>query len=269
MNDLYRGCPHCGGVKNAADGTELPFRLWDENIIDQALTYIYYKLVDVETDIEGNLFSATLATINEAIDEAIGEVQFGEPNYDFLNALKTNNRVWAAFKTHRQQNDLAQLLLDLDGNLVSFDKFKRLSKPITGVYNQNWLAAEYNTAVIRARQAARMKQFERDADLYPNLTWTESTSIERRLEHVALYGLTLPVNHPFWLKHYPGDIWNCKCGITNTDEPVSENLPDVDYTPSPGLDGNPMTTKKIFSDTNPYKANAYPGARKAVMKAVK
>lgn len=39
--------------------------------------------------------------------------------------------------------------------------------------------------------------------------------------------------------------------------------------PHPGLDNNPGKDGKLFSDTHPYIANAYPGAKKAVKKFLK
>lgn len=38
----------------------------------------------------------------------------------------------------------------------------------------------------------------------------------------------------------------------------------TDYRPSPGLDNNPEEDGKLFSDTHPYIAHAYPSAEKTV-----
>jgi hypothetical protein len=76
--------------------------------------------------------------------------------------------------------------------------------------------------------------------------------------------------HPFWLQQYPGSLWNCKCGITNTDEPengVSKGIDKYDIpTPPAGLEGNPAFTGKIYSNNNAYEQNPYPGADDAVTK---
>lgn len=177
--------------------------------------------------------------------------------------------MFAAHKTHRQQNDLHALLVDESGHLKSWEQFSKDAQPIVGDYNRRWLRTEYDTCVIRARMAARFLEFQRDADLYPNLKWLESTSVEKREIHKALYGLILPINHPFWLKEFPGDLWECKCGITNTDEePNGDDYGIGSYRfPAlpPGLDGNPAVTGKIYSDSNNYQANGYPGADKAAV----
>jgi hypothetical protein len=134
-------------------------------------------------------------------------------------------------------------------------------------YNLNWRKTEYDTAVIRARMAAMFKDFERDSDLYPNLKWLKSTSVVKREIHVKLYGLVLPITHKFWLTMFPGSDWNCKCGITNTDDEPNGDLYKIDDLDIPvpgGLEGNPAFTNSIFGKKHPYRANAYKGAAKAV-----
>jgi len=102
--------------------------------------------------------------------------------------------------------------------------------------------------------------------LYPNLKWTESTSAAKREPHKKLVGLTLPITHPFWRVQYPGNLWNCKCGITNTDEPANGHLYGIiDDVPAPpaGLEGNPAFTGQIYSSNHPYVTNAHGGKKLA------
>lgn len=187
----------------------------------------------------------------------------------FLYELRTNNAVFSAFKTHRMQNDVAAQLIDpVTGQLKSFDKWKRDVKGITDHYVHSWLQTEYDTAVIRAHQAADWKHFLDEADIFPNVRWMPTTSITPDPLHERYWTmkLTLPVNHPFWQEHRPGDRWNCKCSLQQTDEPVNASAIDG-YTPPlpmPGLDNNPAEDGKLFSDTHPYYTEAYPGAQEAV-----
>lgn len=247
-----------------ADHTE-PFITGDlSTLFNDALNNIYKELVDVKKEIEPNLFNHTWQALNKAVDTEFGSISHGDPNFDFLNELKYNNGVFAAFKTHRQQNDLAAQLLDKDGNLKPFEQFKTDTQQILGEYNKNWLKTEYDTAVIRARMAARFKKFERDADLYPNLMWLESTSAHPREAHMELYGIIRPINDPFWLKYFPGMEWNCKCGITNTDEPVTDLPIKMDEIPDapPGLDENPVVKGEIYAKSHPYFASGYADFKK-------
>ena len=170
------------------------------------------------------------------------------------------------------QNDIASQLIDDDGQLKSFDKWLQDIKGMTTHYVGPWLRTEYNTAVLRAHQAADWKHFEQEQDVFQNLRWMPTTSPEQDPLHRQYWEkkLTLPINHPFWEKHRPGDRWNCKCSLAQTDEPANDEV-IRDFYPvpqQPGLDNNPADEGKLFSDSHPYITKAYAGARKAVLKAV-
>lgn len=177
-----------------------------------------------------------------------------EPNDAFLQAIKTNNEVFAAFRTHRMQNDIAKRMVDDKGELKSFSQFARDVRPYTDHQNRQWLRTEYNTAVIRAHQAADWKQFEAEKDVLPNLEWMPSTSPNPGKDHQTYWGTILPIDHPFWDQHRPGDRWNCKCSLRNTDvepTPVPESGTGNDE-PNRGLENNPGKDGKLFSDKHPY-----------------
>ena len=224
------------------------------------------------TDIERNIFHEFCRTFNTAAEQ--GFSQTTHPDDDFISALRHNNAVFAAFKTHRLQNDIARQLLDDNGNLKPFEQWKNDVRTITSHQCDRWLRTEYDTAVIRAHQAADWQQFQREADILPNLKWMPSTSPNPGADHQIFWGTIRPVNDPFWKKHRPGDRWNCKCSLSNTDEPATIVPTGNDTTsrsnkPQPGLDNNPGIDAKLFSDTHPYIANANPGAKEAVEKAVR
>lgn len=217
------------------------------------------------TDIEINLFNEICDRINEAARKGFDESGAVDPDDDFRAAILRNNEVFAAFKVHRMQNDMARLLLDSNGNLKPFEQWRKEVMPIASHQVGQWLRTEYNTAVLRAHQAADWQQFEREKDVLPNLRWMPSTSVNPGKDHMVFWGTVRPIDDPFWNEHRPGDRWNCKCDLSSTDDPVTE-IPDFTRkdNPHPGLDNNPGKDGKLFSDTHPYIANAYPGAKKAV-----
>lgn len=187
----------------------------------------------------------------------------------FYHELRYNNGVFAAFRTHRFQNDIARQLLDGDGKLKPFERFALdVHGLVAPTHLRAWLRTEYATAVIRARQAAQWKRFEAHADVLPNLRWVESTSLHPGEDHRLFWNVIRPIDDPFWGEHRPGDRWNCKCDLEATDEPatVRDEIPDGSPAdrPSPGLDNNPAKDAKLFSDTHPYVQNGYKGAREAV-----
>ena len=124
-----------------------------------------------------------------------------------------------------------------------------------------WLETEYNTAVLRARQTAQWQQFFDEKDVLPNLKWLPSTYPNPGADHRLYWNTILPIDHPFWDQHRPGDRWNCKCSLTSTDEPSTpvpgDSAPvpgdlSSGNTPHPGLTGNPAKTRAIFSQDHPY-----------------
>ena len=232
-----------------------------------------YDGLDVKNVIERFIFDETLRLFNEATAKGIADADDRPTVTDeFIEQLRTNNAVFSAFRTHRMQNDVARQLIDEKGKLKPFDKWMWDIKGMTDHYVRNWLQAEYSTAVIRAHQAADWKHFEQEADVLPNLRWMPTTSPNQDPLHRQYWEkkLTLPVGHPFWDEHRPGDRWNCKCSLMQTDEPANDEMVrDLYPVPKqPGLDNNPGKDGKLFSDSHPYIAHAYPGAKQAVENTV-
>ena len=216
-----------------------------------------YKGLNVRDEIEDHIFRETLRLFNEAAAKGFADSDWPEDVPDeFINQIRTNNKIWAAFRTHRMQNDLAAQLIGKDGQLKKFDRWVEDIKGMTNHYVGPWLRTEYSTAVLRAHQAADWKHFEAEQDVFPNLRWMPTTSPNQDPLHRQYWEskLTLPINHPFWEEHRPGDRWNCKCTLEQTDEDVNDKVIQ-DFYPvpmQPGLDNNPAKDGKLFNDTHPY-----------------
>lgn len=224
-------------------------------VLRRALANIYSKDFNPGTDIEENLFKEVVGDIYTAIDGGISSVGGEGSDKDFIRALRHSAEVFSAFKVHRAQNDMARLLLDSDGNLKPFEQWSKEVLPIASHQMGPWLRTEYDTAVARAHQAADWQQFVREKDILPNLKWMPSTSIKPGADHLAYWGIVLPVGDRFWSEHRPGDRWNCKCSLSSTDEPVT-TIPSVAppsaNAPQRGLTSNPGTSLEVFSDDHPY-----------------
>lgn len=68
---------------------------------------------------------------------------------------------------------------------------------------------------------------------------------------MAYWNTVLPISHPFWSRHKPGDRWGCQCSLEATDDPVTNTPTSIDHA-SPGLDNNPGKDGRIFSESHPY-----------------
>lgn len=238
----------------------------DDDVILRSLHNIYNKDFNPGKDVEYEAFRAVWKKLDTATDKGFGTPSVADPDFDFYNQIRQNNAVFSAFKVHRAQEDMAAQLLDKEGNLKPFKQWLNDVQPIASHQYGPWLQTEYDTAILRAHQAADWQQFERNADILPNLEWMPSTSAHPGEDHQVFWGTILPIDDPFWSQHRPGDRWNCKCGLEATDKPATD-IPDgirQNDNSQPGLDNNPGTDAKLFSDSHPYIANAGKGAEKAV-----
>ena len=270
MGRLYTSdCPVCHVV---AEEDLSGFRFSEEELV-YILRQIYERDFNLDTDIQWELYSHTLKFLNDAVDK--GFTLKTEENREFIKQLKYNNAVFAAFKTHREQNDLAELLLDAEGEPRSFSDFRKATEPIIGAYNVNWLHTEYLTAIKSARTAEMFKRFEADKDLFPNVRWLPSRAVEPRESHRVYWNQVRRLDDRWGLTHYPGCLWGCQCDIENTDDPITHigynpvdpNAPALEEDTndvSPGLEQNPAFTGSLFTKEHPYITEAYPSAKEAV-----
>ena len=279
MNELYYGSHELPdlddidymigeGIPLQADANVSSAIAFDEKALIEALKRIYSQEFRPMTDIEEHLFEETLRLMLQATDEGMA-MSGAEVAKEFRTRMDWNTARWSAFKVHRMQNDIAAQLYDEDGTLKSFDQWAKDVEPMLDHHVNHWLRTEYNTAVIRAQQAADWQRFEEYADVMPNLTWLPSTSAQPGADHKIFWGVTLPIDHPFWNSHRPGDRWGCKCSLENTDDEPTAIPQDPDpkqNRPADGLDNNPGKDGKLFSDSHPYIAKATPQAHKAVEK---
>lgn len=226
-------------------------------MLDEFVNAIYGGF-DVENSIEPTMWQELTKIMNEATAKGLSKGEFSiDHNRGFLDAVKHANEVFAAFKTHAMGKSMASKLLDDNGNLKPFDKWMKDISSISSHHVGSWLKTEYNTAVLRAHNAADWRSFIENKDIMPNLRWMPTTSPDAEAVHRGYWEkkLTLPVEHPFWNKHHPGDRWNCKCSLESTDDPASPDdiLDDLPIEPAQrGLENNPGKDGKMFNDTHPY-----------------
>lgn len=229
---------------------------FDTDVLATFLRRIYNGF-DTSNDVEPTMWREILRIINEATVDGLVQGNY-DTNIDktFLEKLAHSNEVFSAFKVHDMGVDMAKKMRTDEGKLKPFSEWKKDIKSIASHYCGAWLQTEYNTATLRAKFAAEWKQYEADADIMPNLRWMPTTSANPEEEHKGYWmnRLTLPVGDKFWDKHHPGDHWNCKCSLEQTDEPanpdVLSHIPDVKA--QKGLAANPGKTGEMFDKEHPY-----------------
>lgn len=174
---------------------------------------------------------------------------------DLSTQWHANVSRFAAYKAYHATEELRRLADEEDGDLA-------ILRATLHKYNR-YQAAEYNTAVARARTGKQWQQFAEDDNrrLFPCIKWLPSRSATPREEHIPFYNRIWAKDDPFWTYNQPGTLWNCKCDWEQTDEAPTDGNPDRRIV-KPGLDQNPATSGMIFTDTASYiKAAGKRGTR--------
>lgn len=202
-------------------------------------------------NIHSELYKSYSDNFKNAVSGVLGAKKYADKYFDMQMQLQANVSRFAAYKAYHCTEQLKKQLAD---NPKGFDT---IGKAVINTFNR-YQAAEYNTAVARARTAKQWHDFNADPtsnELYPNLKWLPSRSADPREQHMAFYGLVLPKTDPFWQQNQPGNLWNCKCDWEETDDPPTKIRPNSNIH-SRGLDGNPAMTGNIFTDECTYIKNA-------------
>lgn len=258
VDSLYYGstCPCCAGIQDA--NLNISF---DEDMLAEVLEEIYNeKVKPAEGEIPRKYYEANREKFEEATAQGMAQSQ--NPNIaddkEFLKKYRHSIDVFSAFRSHAYAKRLADELYDSEGKLRPFEEWRKATESIQSHFNKNWLQTEYNTAVLRAEQAADWRHFEDNKEDFPCLKWMPTSSATPREQHKAFWGmgLTLPVDDKFWDKHHPGDLWNCKCYLEpTTAEPTpKKRIPKEKDAPKPakGLESNPGKKAEMYSRNHPY-----------------
>lgn len=178
------------------------------------------------------------------IDEGYGDYTDSD-DAELVQLLKYNIAEFSALKENSFREQLENALIQ-DGKLLSWNDFKKEADALNIQYNKNWLKTEYHHTVASANMANKWKQFERDADLYPNLKYHTAGDERVREQHRIWDGLVLPISHEFWKTHLPPNDWGCRCHVTQSDEDVSVAIPTG--TIKAIFKNNPGESGKVFGE---------------------
>ena len=132
----------------------------------------------------------------------------------------------------------------------SYQDFKTRVLKVNEKYNQNYLSAEYDTAIASAQAAGRWNTYLSEADVYPNLKYVTIGDNHVRDDHAALNGTIKPINDPFWRTWYPPNGFRCRCTVEQTKEPATLHTPNeqIDYR----FAHNSGADQEVFTVMHPY-----------------
>mgnify|MGYP003418552265 CR=1 FL=1 len=232
--------------------------LFNEGEIDKFLRKIYNQEVTKRSlDIE--YYYKVADFIMKGVYNGFGKdslsVVWGTPDFDMLKSLKENVYIFSAAKNYQQTREIGTMLSTENG-IKPFDVFKKEASKVFATYNENYLRAEYNSAIAQARSARNWMEIEKDVDVFSQLQYETAGDGRVRPEHVSLDGMVRPVNDKFWDKYYPPNGWNCRCIVLQVNDlpnsdmrkfktPTEKEVPEI-------FQFNAGKTKQIFSEKHPY-----------------
>lgn len=210
MNDLYNcDCEDCKDdlkpnyIQLSANKASLDAII---NAGLEALKYLHaqgsYSYKDLDQEPYKNLINKTNNFLSKAVTD--------NNVTDFMrDAFKNDIFIFSHLRTHAQLQEAGSLLLTEDGKIKSFDRFKLDIAKINGLYNENYLQAEYQFAISSVQMGEKWQNYV-ESDRY-NLQYRTAQDDKVRISHQPLHGITLPANNPFWDKFYPPNGWRCRC----------------------------------------------------------
>lgn len=173
---------------------------------------------------------------------------------DLADRFRANVSRFAAYKADYVKTTVNNILNDAS---IPLKQRQEMADAAVAGFDR-YSEAECNTATSRCRTAKQWKEFNdpQRLRLFPNLRWLPSRSAVIRATHEKFYDKVWPKGDDFWNTNMPGQEWNCKCDLEETDDPVTDNS-DVKTVPVPkGLEGNPSVTGEIFTDKASYISKA-------------
>lgn len=232
--------------------TEIPL-----NVIEKAVKRIYSQKRRPAT-VDRELWDAEFRNMDAALRNGYGKeavkLKFGTPDWEKLQNLRYNTAVFDAFKSNKQIKEAHKLLTDDSGRERTWGEFHEQALKLCDKYNVRWLQAEYNQAHTSAKAARKWLDYEKEADLYPNLEYVAVMDERTRSSHRTLNGIVRPVGDKFWNSHYPPNDWGCRCSVVQTDAKPTA-VPRGAVAPDGVFDNNSGKTAKAFDESHPYFQN--------------
>jgi SPP1 gp7 family putative phage head morphogenesis protein len=165
--------------------------------------------------------------------------------FQLMEQLKRSASTFAGGKLATMTSELKTL------NKLPLKDFLEQGKRVAKRHNRDYLEAELQTTLASANSAAKWKDIERRAYLYPNLRYETAGDERVRESHKELDGRVYPVNAAFWDTYMPPNGWRCRCIVVQTDEPTTGSEA-LDFEPPKGFRNNPGKTGKLFESDHPY-----------------
>ena len=223
-----------------------------------------YKAKGEGKKIDRKLYAKTAEKLTDGLMENFSDkVEFGHDDPENLLAAKmrSNLHAFSAAKSLSMYNDFSGALLDENGDIKPFNKFRQEVSKINALYNEEWLKTEYETAIASGQAAATWQRLEQNRDIAPILEYHTQEDSRVSPEHQQLHLLTAHIDSHIWNTIYPPNRWRCRCyvmqkGKGTKETPAQEVINRVKNADvQPLFKTNVGKTGVVVKGDHPYYAN--------------
>jgi SPP1 gp7 family putative phage head morphogenesis protein len=200
--------------------------------------------------------------VEKGYGQKIGEIDYSTPDGNMLKHLLENVYSFSAAKNYTQLRQLTQELIDKDGKLRTYSQFKQAAFEVNDTHVNQWLKAEYDTAVSGAQMASKWVDItENDATNY--LAFDVVMDGHTSEICAPLDGLVVSVDDPMLSTYYPPNHFNCRTTVRQMDsgKPTPAHQRELPEIP-PMFQTNLAKQKLVFPPGHSY----YVGTPTAVIK---
>lgn len=208
-----------------------------------------------DRQIHQRLYFKTASKLADAITKNFsGNIQYDDPRNALAQRLKQNVYQFSGAKSLTEAAAFSELLTDENGKIKPFSKFRRDVQSLHGLYNEQYLQAEYNNAIAQAQMAEQWTQYNEDDWLHYRTAGDERV----RETHAQLDGIVQPKSSSFWKTYYPPNGWGCRCHVVAVDKPrapLSEKQASdlaKGSVESPVFENNAGLSGVVFTRDHPY-----------------
>lgn len=252
-------CPICGGCTSATDviNAQRPFNLFTDEEIEHYIDNVFHGIINIR-NLSPMMYKRVAEKLTAGVYKGFGKdidnVQWDSPDFNMLYDLRENTYIFSAAKQYQQVRTMSALLTKNGGTTLSmYNEFKKEAIKIFDEYNDNWLRAEYQSAIMQAKSASQWMEIVDNAKELPMLTYHTVGDARVRPEHAAMDGVTRPVEDKWWNRFMPPNGWNCRCTVIQSDDARKTPLKDIKVENVPAIfQFNPGKARIVFSNEHPY-----------------
>ena len=246
-------CPHCGSCNAPAYviNARRPLNLFTDEEVEHYIDNVFHGIINVR-NLSPMVYKRVAEKLTEGVYNGFGKtidgVQWDSPDFNMLYDLRENTYIFSAAKQYQEVRAMSALLTKDGGT-----KFKKEAFKIFTDYNDNWLRAEYQSAMMQAKSASQWMEIVANVKELPMLTYHTVGDGRVRPEHAAMDGVTRPVEDKWWNRFMPPNGWNCRCTVMQSDDALKTPLKDIKVENVPEIfQFNPGKARIVFSNQHPY-----------------